>query len=70
MDHRPNKIVALARSEGKPVREIIVNAIVQAGSATGGARVLGVNSNTMRYWMKKLGIKVTVSQSAKVEVQS
>lgn len=63
------KLTILAANEGKTVSAIVVAAIKEAGSQTAAARLLGVNPNTIRYHVRKLGITVTTQFQADVVEQ-
>jgi len=69
MARMTRKLTALAESEGKTVSAIVVAAIKEAGSQTAAARLLGVNPNTIRYHVRRLGIKVTTQFQAEVVEQ-
>jgi transcriptional regulator with GAF, ATPase, and Fis domain len=62
------KLAVIAADEGKTVDEVVIHAIKKAGSQTGAARLLGVNPNTIRYHVKRLGLQVTTEYTARVEV--
>lgn len=56
--NRPNKLKEIAASQGEAVEQLIPRIVREEGSIAGAARRLGVGNTTIRYWLKKLGLKV------------
>lgn len=43
---------------GRPVEEVVAAAIGEHGSINAAARALGVNTNTLYFWVMRLGIRI------------
>lgn len=51
---------ALEARHGRPVEQIVVDAINTTGNVSAAARLLGVNVKTMHAWRVRFGIQVSV----------
>lgn len=60
------QMLALERTFGKPVEQVISDAITAEGSVPAAAAVLGLNLNTLYGWMRYLRIQIrTVAEAPK-----
>lgn len=56
----------IARQRNVSIDTLIREALSTGGSITGAARVLGVNRNTVRHHMKRMGIQVEIRYHAQI----
>lgn len=57
--HRPNRLKEIAqRDYGETPDTLVPRILKEEGSIAGAASRLGVNRNTVRYWINKLHIQV------------
>mgnify|MGYP000846921670 CR=1 FL=1 len=56
---KPGKLAEMAQERGLSTSELVRLALKEGGSKMGAARYLGVNPNTIRYHIQRLGITVT-----------
>lgn len=56
----------IARQRGVSIDTLIREALSTGGSITGAARVLGVNRNTVRHHMKRMGIQIEIRYHAQI----
>jgi transposase-like protein len=47
-----------AAHEGRAIEEIVTEALNAHGSINAAARALGVNNNTLYFWVMRLGIRI------------
>lgn len=75
-DTRPNKLDAMAAERGVTVKELLTEALVNGKGKSGAARLLGLNVNSIRNKVKRLGLvvewdgQVTVSEQGIVDAHA
>jgi len=55
---RPNLLKEAAKEKGETPETLVPKAVKEHGSIAAAAVALGVSPTTIRYWLKKLKIKV------------
>lgn len=64
---RPNRLKEIAeRDFGETPDALVPRILKEEGSITGAATRLGVNRNTIRYWIKKLNIQVESRRAVEI----
>jgi hypothetical protein len=56
--HYPNKFREIEKATGKPIADVIAQALEEEGSELGAAMRLGVAPNALRNWRMKNGYEV------------
>ena len=64
---RPNRLKEIAKnSYGETLDTLIPRVLREEGSISGAALKLGVNRNTVRYWIKKLHLQVDSRRTVEI----
>lgn len=66
---KPNRLKELAAQTGDTPENLVPRTIREEGSVLAAALKLGVAPNTLRYWLKKLGIRAETHSVTTLEQQ-
>lgn len=56
--NRRGALIAIAEAKGISPCELVVNTVIEEDSIQGAAKILGVNSGTIRYWIDRAGKRI------------
>lgn len=64
---KPNRLKDIADAYGEPIEDLLPRVVSEEGSISGAARKLGVASNAIRYWLKKMNYAATTRRIVELE---
>lgn len=59
---RRGRLKDIAQSMGETIEDLVPRVVQEEGTAMAAARRLGVSSNTILYWLKKLGYEARFNE--------